>query len=107
MKVAEARLASDPEFRARHEAAAERYATARDDRVSADVALPRPVGGVGGAIRGVKCLHAHYADYRAENDNPVGQETGEQVGLLDCSDKCVRPAADGCEPNPDWHEPRR
>ncbi|MBW2547617.1 MAG: DUF501 domain-containing protein, partial [Deltaproteobacteria bacterium] len=34
----------------------------------------RPSGGVGGSSGGVKCLHAHYADFAAGNDNPIGRD---------------------------------
>jgi hypothetical protein len=59
-------------------------------------------GGVGGIKGdGVKCLHAHYGDHLAGNDNPVGEWTAPQVGELDCAVPCV---ADS-EPNPQWREP--
>lgn len=58
-----------------HEALAATHARAAAER---DAALPpgwtgpRPTGGVGGTRRGVKCLHAHYADWLAGTDDPVG-----------------------------------
>ena len=42
------------------------------DILLTDEVEPRPSGGVAGARAGVKCLHAHYADTAAGNDNPVG-----------------------------------
>ncbi len=102
VKEAEARLAADPELAARHAAAAARYAAARDALIPADSPLPRPTGGVGGAARGVKCLHAHYADHAAGNDNPVGEDTAARIEPLDCTVPCV---IDGAL-NPEWREPR-
>jgi len=42
-----------------------RAATVRTD-------LVQPVGGVGGTRVGVKCLHAHLANYLVGADDPVG-----------------------------------
>ena len=42
-----------------------------------------------GSRKGVKCLHAHYADHRAGNDNPVGEWTAPRVEPLDCQLPCV------------------
>jgi hypothetical protein len=67
---------------------------------------PRPSGGVGGARTGVKCLHAHYADYAVGHENPVGSVTAPWVEPLDCSAPCVVEAASGVERNPGWVEPR-
>lgn len=92
---------ADPEFSARLDAAHLRYAADRDARVPAD-ANPVPTGGVAGAKAGVKCLHAHYADHRAGNDNPVGEAVAPWVEPLDCAVPCV---VDGA-PNPAWREPR-
>jgi hypothetical protein len=47
--------------------------------VEREAALPpgwtgaRASGGVGGTRVGVKCLHAHYANHLAGNDDPVGR----------------------------------
>ncbi|HSM00898.1 MAG TPA: DUF501 domain-containing protein, partial [Acidimicrobiia bacterium] len=76
----------------------------RDALVPED-ADPRPAGGVGGARAGVKCLHAHYADVSAGNDNPVGEAVAPWVEPLDCSVRCVIATPDGAARNPDWHEP--
>lgn len=107
VKAAEDRIAADPEYRGRHEAAMARYADERDALIGPDAPEHRPSGGVGGARRGVKCLHAHYADYAAGNDNPVGEETAGVVEPLDCRVECVA-MVDG-EPahNPAWREPKR
>lgn len=39
-------------------------------------------GGVGGTRRGVKCLHAHYANHLAGGDDPVGSMVAEQIEPL-------------------------
>ena len=107
VRRAEMLIAEDPEFADRHEAAAERYRSARDELIPAGYAGPLPVGGIGGAGAGVKCLHAHYADVAAGNDNPVGAWVAEQIEPLDCAVTCVVDHGDGpTERNPDWSEPR-
>ncbi len=60
-------------------AAHQRYAARRNARVRRDDA-PRPSGGVGGTRTGVKCLHAHLANYLAGDDDPVGALVAEEVG---------------------------
>ena len=101
VKRMEAKAAADPVFGARLDEAHRRYARDRDARVPSEADV-RPRGGVGGTAQGVKCLHAHYADYRAGNDNPVGEVVAAWIEPLDCRVPCV---VDG-EPNPDWREPR-
>ena len=49
-------------------------ATVRHDLVA-------PVGGVGGTRRGVKCLHAHLANYLAGEDDPVGALVADELGV--------------------------
>ncbi len=41
---------------------------------------PQPQGGVGGTRVGVKCLHAHLANYLAGDDDPVGVLVAREVG---------------------------
>jgi len=107
VRRAEHLIAEDPELAERHEAAAERYRGARDELIPAGHEGPVPVGGVGGTGAGVKCLHAHYADTVAGNDNPVGSWVAAQMEPLDCSVTCVRDTGDGsAERNPSWVEPR-
>jgi hypothetical protein len=77
-----------------------RYARDRDARLPADLDHA-PSGGVGGTRTGIKCLHAHYADHAAGNENPVGAVTAPFVEPLDCTVPCV---VDG-ERNPAWREP--
>jgi hypothetical protein len=107
VKAAEARLEADPAAAARHAAAMARYAAERDGLIDESVAGPRPSGGVAGAAQGVKCLHAHYADYAAGNDNVVGEWTADDVDPLDCRTVCVAGGDAGAVRNPDWREPGR
>ncbi len=50
----------------------------------------------------MKCLHAHYADHAAGNENPVGAAVAPWIEPLDCTVPCV---AEGVA-NPDWVEPK-
>jgi uncharacterized protein len=97
VKRMEAKAEADPDFGDRLEAAHRRYAADRDALVPAD-APHRPSGGVGGTTRGVKCLHAQYADTAAGNDNPVGEVVAAWIEPLDCTIPCVV----GGERNPAW-----
>jgi hypothetical protein len=106
VKRADARIAADESFAARHRAAAERYSRERAALVADDAPVHQPSGGVGGSQGGVKCLHAHYADYTAGNDNPVGKDTASGVGLLNCVVPCVVDTETTVVRNPAWVEPR-
>lgn len=97
VKRMESKAAADPEFAAALETAHSDYARERDALVREDGA-PRPSGGVGGAARGVKCLHAHYAHHAAGGDNPVGKLVAAWIGPLDCEVPCVVEGG----MNPDW-----
>jgi hypothetical protein len=103
----EDRAVADPEFGQRLTAAHERYRNERDVLIAED-AIHRPSGGVAGASFGVKCLHAHYADYAAgansveTRDNPVGELVASEIEPLDCTVPCVIDD----ERNPNWVEPR-
>lgn len=101
----EQRAAADPEFGRRLGEAHERYRRERDAMTPAG-ASPVPTGGVGGAKRGVKCLHAHYADHAAGHDNPVGENTALRIEPLDCVFPCVVVGDSGAIANPEWREPR-
>jgi hypothetical protein len=75
------------------------YADRRDRLLGPDHVGPRPTGGVGGTARGVKCLHAHLANWLAGGDDPVGryvvdalEATGE--GVWACSGRVVRVAVE-------------
>lgn len=51
----------------------ERYAAERDSAIPQDHTGPRPHGGVAGTRVGVKCLHAHYANWLVNKTDVVGQ----------------------------------
>ncbi|MBM3694677.1 MAG: DUF501 domain-containing protein [Actinobacteria bacterium] len=101
----ERRAAADAAFGARLEAAHTRYAAEREAALVGDPPA-RPSGGVGGARAGVKCLHAHYADHAAGNDNPVGEAVAVWVEPLNCAAPCVVEVAGKAAPNPRWREPK-
>ncbi|MBU6233828.1 MAG: DUF501 domain-containing protein [Acidobacteria bacterium] len=42
---------------------------------------PQPTGGVGGTRHGIKCLHAHLANYLAGFSDPVGALVAEKITL--------------------------
>lgn len=83
----EERLAQDLDAQKEYEEAAESYADFRQSLLTEDrlrwVKAHRPSwyeviteSGIGGIKRGgtgLKCLHAHYADYLARGKNPVGR----------------------------------
>ena len=101
VKAMDRRIRSDPPFAEAVARANHRYASQRDALLPPG-AVRRPVGGVGGGTGGVKCLHAHYADHAAGNDNPIGTLVAPWVEPLDCAIPCV----DGEVINPVWSEPR-
>lgn len=51
---------------------------------------PAPVGGVGGARAGVKCLHAHLAWWLAGGPDPVGAWTARRLGLAEDPARAAR-----------------
>ena len=99
--------AREPAFERRLTEAHERYRAERDALIPGEAAH-RPSGGVAGASFGVKCLHAHYADYAAgagssrPRDNPVGELVAADIEPLDCTVACVV----GDDRNPAWVEPK-
>ena len=99
------RAARVAEFGARLRAAHTRYAAERDALVPKGT-TPRPGGGVGGSGGGVKCLHAHYADHAAGNDNPVGEIVAPWVEPLDCEVPCVEEVGGRVITNTGWREPK-
>lgn len=101
----ERRALADAAFGVALEEAHARYRAERDALVP-EGAEPRPSGGVAGVRTGVKCLHAHYADHAAGNENPVGKVTAPWVEPLDCAMPCVVAGAEGTELNRRWTEPR-
>lgn len=60
-------------------AAHDAYAAERDAQIPAGHAGPRPFGGVAGTRRGVKCLHAHYANWLVGNEDPVGKWVADHI----------------------------
>ncbi len=129
VRAAQAKIAADPELSKAVEAAHARYArqreallpvitapagTALSGERTAGTALSgertagarhRPSGGVGGSSGGVKCLHAHYADFTAGNDNPIGRDVHELIGDPRCDVPCVAIVDGELQRNPDWREP--
>jgi hypothetical protein len=97
----EEKAQADIGFREGLDRAHEEYRLEREAMEDGDLG-PSPVGGVGGARQGVKCLHAHYAHSRAGRDNPVGELVAGWIEPLDCVVPCV---IDGVM-NPDWAPPR-
>jgi exopolyphosphatase/guanosine-5'-triphosphate,3'-diphosphate pyrophosphatase len=69
------RFDADPAFRADVERAHADAAAERDRVMPGSAAW----GGVGGTRRGIKCLHAHYANHLAGGDDVVGAWVATQV----------------------------
>jgi len=107
VRTAEAMLETDPELRLRHERSSFRYRAQREALLPLGHEGPAPAGGVGGAAAGVKCLHAHYADHAAGNDNPIGEWVAAEVEPLDCRLPCVVDVDGVVIANPGWHPPGR
>ena len=111
VRVAQAKVAADPKLKEALEAAHARYARDRDALLRIEnIALAggaqhRPSGGVGGSSGGVKCLHAHYADFAAGNANPIGRDLHEVIGEPRCEAPCVAIVDGKLQRNPDWREP--
>jgi hypothetical protein len=101
VRAVERHATADRAFAAALAHAHTRYAAERDALVP-EGSDPAPSGGVAGARAGVKCLHAHYADHAAGNDNPVGAMVAPWVEPLDCTIPCV---VEGLA-NPRWREPK-
>lgn len=106
VRATQAKIDADPVLRQAVEAAHARYAHERDAGLPSTARL-RPTGGVGGSSGGVKCLHAHYADFAAGNDNPIGLQVHEQIGELRCEIACVASVEGALQRNPEWREPER
>jgi uncharacterized protein len=105
VKRADARIAAEPELSIAYQRAMDRYERDREALIAPDAPMYRPSGGVGGSRRGVKCLHAHYADHAAGNENPIGANTADSVEPLDCAIECVAEIDGRVVVNPDWVEP--
>ncbi len=59
----------------------ESYSKTRSELIPDDYIGIKPSGGVGGTSKGLKCLHAHLANYLATEADPVGQWTFNQCNL--------------------------
>ncbi len=105
VRAAQAKVDADPKLRQALDATHARYARDRDALLPRSTELHRPTGGVGGSSGGVKCLHAHYADFAVGNDNPIGQDVVYAVGELRCHAPCVAIIDATLQRNPDWREP--
>ena len=80
------RYDADPAF---HEAVDRAHADAGQERARF-APEARSWGGVGGTRRGIKCLHAHYANHLAGGDDVVGASVAHAV-------EPIHPAADAAE----------
>ena len=83
------RYEADPVFRAQVDAAHEEAA---EDRAR-DLPIARTWGGVGGTRRGVKCLHAHYANHISGADDVVGRWVAERIEPVHPEQRAGRVAA--------------
>ena len=106
VRAADALIESNALVAEQHAAAMQRYESERSALIPDDWDGPKPSGGVAGSSGGVKCLHAHYADTAAGNDNPVGEDVAERIEPLACTAPCVIANETGMERNPAWVEPR-
>ncbi|NLE48738.1 MAG: DUF501 domain-containing protein [Sandaracinaceae bacterium] len=100
------RVASDPDFRARFEDAASAYAKRRDAKLPEGAALT-PRGGIGGSMGGVKCLHAHLAEYLISGLSPAGEWVSREVLPVSCEMPCVIREGEELKKNPEFREPRQ
>ena len=106
VRAAQSRIAVNRKLCDALDAAHARYARDREALLPPDVPH-RPTGGVGGSSGGVKCLHAHYADFAAGNDNPLGRDVHDAIGEPRCEVPCVTLVDGALLRNPDWREPDR
>lgn len=105
VRDADTRIASDAVFAEAFADAMRRYERNRDALMPDGWDGPKPQGGVAGSGGGVKCLHAHYADTAAGNDNPVGEDVAARIEPLGCVVPCVATVDGEFVRNTDWSEP--
>jgi exopolyphosphatase/guanosine-5'-triphosphate,3'-diphosphate pyrophosphatase len=101
IKKLEAKAEVHPELRTKLRRAHEEYARERGALLPGAEAW----GGIGGAARGVKCLHAHYAYYLAGGADPIGlwvarelakgeplhyEKPGRRVAAIDLGTNSIR-----------------
>jgi len=103
VRAAQAKVDADPELKQALDAAHARYARERDALLSGGEGR-RPSGGVGGSSGGVKCLHAHYADFAVCGDNPIGRDVDQSIGEPRCQAPCVALVDGKLARNPEWRE---
>jgi exopolyphosphatase/guanosine-5'-triphosphate,3'-diphosphate pyrophosphatase len=84
-----ARYEADADFRAAVDAA---HADAARDRAR-DLPDAAAWGGVGGTRRGIKCLHAHYANHLGGGDDVVGRWVAARVEPIHADQRSGRVAA--------------
>lgn len=58
-----------------------KYMERRQALIESNSLGPGPRGGVGGTRRGIKCLHAHLANFLVNKEDLIGQICFEQLGL--------------------------
>ncbi|MGB8332751.1 MAG: DUF501 domain-containing protein [Polyangiales bacterium] len=104
VRAAQDKVVADPELWAKLQARHIGYAAEREALLPLE-APHRPSGGVGGTSGSVKCLHAHYADFTAGNDNPIGRDVHALVGDPCCEVPCVSVVDGAPQLNPNWREP--
>jgi hypothetical protein len=105
VRDADLRVRSDPDVAAAFAVSMRRYEAARDAQIPADWDGPTPTGGIAGSSGGVKCLHAHYADTAAGNQNPIGEDVAAGIEPLGCTVGCVADVGEGPTRNEQWVEP--
>jgi len=105
VKAMDRKIRNDSAFATEMSEAHNRYAQERAAAVP-EGASPTPRGGVAGIERGAKCLHAHYADTAAGNQNPIGTLVQPWIEPLDCTEPCVVGSPAGPVRNRKWAEPK-
>lgn len=105
VRAADSRIRTEPRLAESLAESMRRYEAARDARLPPDWDGPIPSGGVGGSRGGVKCLHAHYADTAAGNQNPIGEDVAAQIEPFGCIVGCVSDGGEGPTRNELWIEP--